>query len=184
MIPGTVAAGAVLIRDRIDPIAVTIVATVVVLALLGMLAGWRRRGRVQAELVLPQGAVAGEPLLAVRGLLLATTFAGRPLDRVVAAGLGHQVQATVTVTADGVRIDRAGGEPLILPAAALTGAGTATWTIDRSVEPGGLTVLGWNLSQDGEPVPVESAFRLSTADRDALVAAVRTLVPGDAHAEP
>jgi hypothetical protein len=171
-------------HDRIDPVAVTIVAAVVVLALLGMLAGWRRRGRRQADLTLPQGQVAGEPLLTVRGLLLATTFAGRPLDRVVAAGLGHRVQATVVVMTDGVRVERDGAEPLQLPAAALTGAGTATWTLDRSVEPGGLTVLGWTLARDGEPVPVESAFRLSTDDRDALVAAVRALVPGDAHAEP
>ena len=170
--------------DRIDPVAVTIVAVVVVLALLGMLAGWRRRSRVQSSLALPSGSVTGEPLLTVRGLLLATTFAGRPLERVVAAGLGHRVQATVAVTADGVRIHRDGTEPLALPAAALTGAGTATWTIDRSVEPGGLTVLGWNLVHDGEPVPVESAFRLTTDDRDALVAAVRALVPGAAHAEP
>jgi hypothetical protein len=183
VIAGPVHAGAVLIHDRIDPIAVTIVAVVVVLALLGMLAGWRRRGRVQSGLALPQGTVVGEPQLTVRGLLLATTFADRPLDRVVAEGLGHRVQATVTVAADGVRIDRHGAHPLTLPAAALTGAGTATWTVDRSVEPGGLTVLGWNLLRDGEPVPVESAFRLSTDDRDALVAAVRALVPGAAHAE-
>jgi hypothetical protein len=45
-------------------------------------------------------------------------------------------------------------------------------------------VLGWTLEQDGEPVPVESAFRLATADQDALVAAVRALLRGAAHAEP
>lgn len=173
-----------MIHDRIDPVAVTIVLVVVALALVGMLAGWRRRARVQARLVPPAGAVTGEPVLAVRGLMLATTFTGRPLDRVVAAGLGHRVQVAVAVTADGLRIERDGADPLALPAAALTGAGTATWTVDRSVEPGGLTVLGWTLEQDGEPVPVESAFRLATADRDALVAAVRALVRGAAHAEP
>jgi hypothetical protein len=172
------------IHDRIDPVAVAIVAVVVVLALLGMLAGWRRRGRAQADLAMPAGAVTGEPALTVHGLLLATTFAGRPLERVVAAGLGHRAQATVTVTADGVRVDRDGSAPLDLPAAALTGAGTATWTVDRAVEPGGLTVLGWTLYRGDEPVPVESAFRLDTDDRDALVAAVRALVPGAAHAEP
>jgi hypothetical protein len=172
------------IHDRIDPVAVAIVAAVLVLALLAMFAGWRRRARVQSGLTLPEGLVTGEPLLTVRGLLLATTFAGRPLDRVVAAGLGHRVQATVTVATDGVRIHRDGAESLALPVAALTGAGTATWTVDRAVEPGGLTVLGWTLVRDGQSVPVESAFRLSTDDRDALVAAVRALVPGDAHAEP
>ncbi len=172
-------------QDRIDPVAVTIVAVVVVLALLAMLAGWRRRARRPAGLGLPDGMVSGEPRLTVRGLLLATTFAGRPLDRVVAAGLGHRAQAIVVVASDGVRIDRDGSPPLHLPTAALTGAGTATWTVDRSVEPGGLTVLGWNLLQpDGQSVPVESALRLDTPDRDALVTAVRTLVEGAAHAEP
>jgi hypothetical protein len=183
MTPASLAA--VVVRDRIDPVAVTIVGLVVVLALVGMLAGWRRRGRRQAGLVLPAGAVTGEPLLTVRGLLLATTFAGRPLDRVVAAGLGHRAQATIAVTPDGVRIDRDGEPPLELPAAAVNGAGTATWTVDRSVEPGGLTVLAWTLhSSDGDPVPVESALRLDTPDRDALVDAVRALVEGAAHAEP
>jgi hypothetical protein len=171
-------------HDRIDPVAVTIVLVAVALALVGMLAGWRHRTRRQSGLVPPPGAVTGEPLLTVRGLLLATTFAGRPLDRVVAAGLGHRTPASVAVHSDGVRIDRDGADPLELPAAALTGAGTATWTVDRSVEPGGLTVLGWTLEQDGEPVPVESAFRLATADQDALVAAVRALLRGAAHAEP
>ena len=170
---------------RIDPVAVAIVAVVVLLALLGMLAGWRRRIRSQASLALPDGDVTGDPLLVVRGQYLATTFAGRPLDRVVAGGLGHRAAAVVTVTGGGVRIDRDGSPPLSLPAAALTGAGTATWTIDRAVEPGGLTVLAWSLRRDGEPVPVESAFRLDVPDRDALVARVRALVPaGDLHVDP
>lgn len=173
-----------MIQDRIDPVAVAIVAALVVLALLAMLAGWRGRGRRQAGLQLPDGTVTGEPLLTVRGLLLATTFAGCPLDRVVAQGLGHRARATIAVMPAGVRIDRDGSAPLALPAGALTGAGTATWTVDRSVEPGGLTVLGWTLRQDGQPVPVESAFRLDTRDRDALVGAVQDLVGGAAHAEP
>lgn len=174
-----------MIQDRIDPVAVAIVVMVVLLALLGMLAGWRRRGRVQAELELPTGAVAGSPRLAVRGQYLGTTFAGRPLERVVAGGLAHRARAEITVTDSGVEVARDGAPPLALPAAALTGAGSATWTIDRAVEPGGLTVLGWSLRRDGEPVPVESAFRLDGGDRDALVDAVRALVPQrSSHADP
>ena len=100
------------------------------------------------------------------GLYLATTFAGRPLDRVSAHGLGFRARAHVTVTAAGVRIDRDGAAPIDLPAAGVTGAGTATWTIDRTVEPGGLTVLAWSLdAADGARarrvlVPHRSASRV------------------------
>ena len=172
-------------QDRIDPVAVAIVAAVVVLALLGMLAGWRRRGRIQASLELPGGVVAGGARVVVRGQYLATTFAGHPLERVVAGGLAHRSRAELTVTDDGIRLARDGAPPLAIPAAVLTGAGTATWTIDRAVEPGGLTVVGWSLRRDGDEVPVESAFRLDGADRDALVDAVQALVPVRSnHADP
>ncbi len=161
----------------IPPVAVTITLLVLVAALAGMLVSWRLRGRRQRGLALPpapaaEGAVRAE----ADGLYLATTFAGRPLDRVSVHGLGFRARAHVTVTDAGVRIDRDGAAPLDLPAASVTGAGTATWTIDRTVEPGGLTVLAWSLDAADGAVPVESSFRIDPLPRAALVAAVEGLV--------
>ncbi|GAA2753148.1 hypothetical protein [Amnibacterium kyonggiense] len=162
-----------------NPVSVAIVLAILVLALLGMAWGWRRRGRAQRDLVLPAvpadlrttGPVA-------EGLLVATTFAGRPLERVVAGGLGFRARATLTVTDRGVLVERAGGDPFLVPA---TGrAGTASWALDKGVERDGLTVLGWSLTgPDGAPVPVESAFRLPPESQAALLAAVR---PADQEA--
>jgi hypothetical protein len=161
----------------ISPIAVAITVLVLVAALAGMGVSWRRRGRGQRGLGLPVApAEPGAELVVVDGLHLATTFAGRPLDRVAAHGLGFRARARITVTDSGVRIDRDGAEPIVLPASSVTGAGTATWTLDRSVESGGLTVLAWRLDSDGGPVPVESSFRIDPLPRDRLIAAVEDLV--------
>ncbi len=161
----------------IPPIAVAITILVLVAALVGMAVSWRRRGHRQRTLALPAApAVPGTDLLVVDGLYLATTFAGRPLERVSAHGLGFRARARIAVTDTGVRIERDGAAPLLLPVASVGGAGTATWTLDRAVEPDGLTVLAWSLEDEGGPVAVESSFRLDPLPRDRLLAAVGALL--------
>ena len=161
----------------IPPVAVAITLLVLLAALAGMGLSWRRRGREQGGLALPAAPRdPGAERAAVDGLYLATTFAGRPLERVAAHGLGFRARARVAVLDGGVRIERDGAAPLLLPAASVTGAGTGTWTLDRGVEPGGLTVLAWRLEDRGEPVAVESSFRIDPLPRDRLLAAVETLV--------
>jgi hypothetical protein len=173
----------------IPPVAVAITVLVLVAALAGMAVSWRRRGRAQHGLTLPlPPADPGAERVAADGLYLATTFAGRPLDRVAAHGLGFRARARVAVLEAGVRIDRDGAAPLLLPAGSITGAGTATWTLDRAVEPDGLTVLAWQLRDGADAVPVESSFRIDPLPRDRLLAAVAALVhdpsaPEVPHAE-
>jgi hypothetical protein len=161
----------------IPPVAVAITVLVLVAALVGMGLSWRLRGRRQRGLALPAApADPGADRVVVDGLYLATTFAGRPLERVSAHGLGFRARARIAVTDTGVRIDRDGTAPLILPAGSVSGAGTATWTLDRGVEPDGLTVLAWSLDDAGGSVPVESSFRIDPLPRDRLLAAVGTLL--------
>jgi MYXO-CTERM domain-containing protein len=155
----------------VNAVSVPIVIVLLVLALLGMLWSWRRRQRRQVAITIP---AVPDDLGATRyetdGLLVATTFAGRPLDRVVAGGLGFRAQSTLTVTDRGVLVDRAGGAPFLIPAAGE--AGTASWALDRGVERDGLTVLGWSLvDAAGAEVPVESAFRLRPETQAAFLAA-------------
>ncbi|RIX28023.1 PH-like domain-containing protein [Amnibacterium setariae] len=157
----------------VNPVSVAIVVALLVLALAGMAWSWRRRRRAQRGLALPpvpSGLAASGP--AVRGLLVATTFVDRPLDRVVAAGLGFRAPATLTPTASGVLVERAGGDPFLVPAGG--DAGTASWALDKGVERDGLTVLAWALQgADGAEVPVESAFRLTPDAQAALLATIR-----------
>lgn len=159
-----------------NPVSVAIVIALLVIALLGMALSWRRRGRRQRGLAVPPvPADLGPADLTVSGLLVATTFAGRPLDRVVTDGLGFRAQAALAVTPAGVLVERDGGAPFLVPADGLSGSGTASWALDKGVERDGLTVLPWALTgADGAPVPVESAFRLPPQDQAALL---RTLRP-------
>ncbi|MFD1720959.1 hypothetical protein [Amnibacterium endophyticum] len=162
----------------VNPWSVVLAVALVVLALAGMALSWRRRRRGQRGLRLPPGQVTGAERAAAAGTYLATTFAGRPLDRVVAAGLGFRAAARLAVADDGLRIERAGADPIALPAERLTGAGSGSWALDRGADRGGLLVGGGSLDDaDGRPVPVESAFRLDAAGQAAVSAALVTLVP-------
>jgi MYXO-CTERM domain-containing protein len=156
----------------VNPVSVTIVLALLVLALLGMAWSWRRRKRRQGAISIPAvPADLGATRFETEGLLVATTFAGRPLDRVVVGGLGFRAQSTLTVTDAGVLVDRAGGAPFLIPAKGA--AGTASWALDRGVERDGLTVLGWSLvDAAGADVPVESAFRLRPETQAAFLAAL------------
>lgn len=163
----------------VNPVSVTVVLALLVLALAGMALSWRRRRRGQAALTLPGVPDdIGAASLTASGLLVATTFAGRPLDRVVADGLGFRAPATLSVTDRGVLVERAGGASFLVPTEALPGTGTASWALDRGVERDGLTVLPWALlDADGAAVPVESAFRLPPDAQSALLAALRPSNP-------
>ena len=168
--------------------AVGILVLVLVVVFTGMIRSWRRRLMAQHDLAAPEVGEASSPpsqtvpadAVRVRadvlGTYVATTFAGRPLERVVAHGLGFRARANVQITDTGLRMDRAGSLPMFVPRASLAGAGSATWTIDRAVERGGLTVVGWRMESTAGPVEVESAFRFDQADGDAVVAAVNDLV--------
>jgi hypothetical protein len=167
----------------VNPVSVGVVLVLLVLALIGMAWSWRRRGRAQRGLVVPAVPAGLDTTgFVAEGLLVATTFAGRPLDRVHADGLGFRAPATLTATDRGVLVDRAGGAPFLVPAAGA--AGTASWALDKGVERDGLTVLGWSLTDaDGAEVPVESAFRLPPASQAALLAALRPSFPYPADQE-
>jgi hypothetical protein len=153
-----------------NPVSVAIVLALLVLALLGMAWSWRRRGRAQRALALPAvPADLRSTGVEVEGLLAATTFADRPLDRVHVDGLGFRARATLRVTDRGVLVERAGGAPFL----ATGRAGTASWTLDKGVERDGLTVLAWSLvDADGAEIPVESAFRLPPESQAAVLAAL------------
>ena len=154
------------------PVSVGIVLALLVLALLGMAWSWRRRGRAQRGLVVPAvPADLGATRFSTDGLLVATTFAGRPLDRVHAGGLGFRARVTLSVTDRGVLVERDGGDSFLVPAAG--GSGTASWALDKGVERDGLTVLAWAITaDDGTEIPVESAFRLPPESQAALLAAL------------
>lgn len=148
-------------------LAVVILIGVMLLGL--MIVGWWRRRRRQADLA----PIARTPALPAgapehRGKYVATTVASDPYDRITAGGLAFRGAASATVYTTGVLVRRTGEVELWIPRVDLIDAGRATWTIDRVVEPDGLTMLRWRLgSRD-----VDTYLRL-----DEPVAFDRALAP-------
>jgi len=161
-----------------------IIGLILVAVLVGMWLSWRGRQRRQAGYGHPIAPPPdpGAELLAVEGLYLATTAADDPLDRIAVKGLGFRARARVVVAESGVILELRGEGDAFIPRSSLRGAGEATWTIDRTVEPGGLVMIGWRLGE-GEGRRVDSYLRVATAaDQPRLISAVRSLLSEDADA--
>lgn len=153
-----------------------IVIAIIVLALLGMVLGWRARRKRQAHLPRPDEVPAdtGAELFGAEALYVATTLADDELNRVAVDGLGFRARATVTVTEAGIILSLAGTPEAFLARTSLRGIDRATFTIDRVVEKGGLVRLGWTLGH----TPVDSYLRLTDpADAIALIDVVNSLLP-------
>jgi hypothetical protein len=154
-----------------------IVGALVLLALIGMVVGWRARRRRQSDLdaVLPVPDQLSPSRLEREVLYVATTLAEAPLERVAVGGLGVRGKATVSVHAEGVVLAIRGAAPAWLPAEHLTSAGLGTFAIDRVVERDGLVVITWQLADRS----VDSYLRAATAsDKTALVDAVNGIARG------
>ncbi|MFT4124131.1 MAG: hypothetical protein QM635_09890 [Microbacteriaceae bacterium] len=154
---------------------------IAVLVLLGlavplMLASWRRRRHRQAgfDALAPVPAETPRPIASGTGLYLATTPAGQRLERIAVAGLGFRARGRFEARADGLLLALP-ERPVFIPAADIERVDTASWAIDRGIEPGGITVIGWRLGG----TPVESFLRLD--EPGPLVAAIRGLAPAAAQ---
>ena len=106
-------------------------------------------------------------------LYIATTFADRPLERVVAHGMAHRGWAFLLVTESGLEVSRIGDLSFLIPKADLIRIGSVSAVIDRAVEKDGLVSIKWKLgSQD-----IESHFRfVDTKLRSSSLAQLSTLV--------
>ena len=159
--------------DRIFAGAIVIAVLALLLALMCL--GWRRRQRSQSGLPRPLAVPdrAGNELLSIDALYVASTLADEPLNRVAVAGLGYRARATVAVFDDGIVLAIAGEPDAFLPANDLVGVARSTWTIDRVVESRGLVRLSWLLGDTA----IDSFFRVTEpADPSALIGAIETII--------
>jgi hypothetical protein len=137
-------------------IATLIVAVVLVAALALMLRSWRRRKRAQSEIAVPS-AVPTDFIELVRAetLYLATTPDGSPFERIAVRGLGFRARFDAIVADSGIILPIPGETAVFIPASAIREISTASWTIDRGIEPNGLTVIRWTLGD----TQLDSYFR-------------------------
>jgi hypothetical protein len=129
----------------------------VVLGAYGMRRGWRNRLARQSTLpALPsEPADPGPAELTSTGLYVGSTFAGSWQDRVLHGRLGERAEATMTLHADGVLMDRQGSPPIYVPRELWREARLAPGLAGKVVGEGGLLVLRWQLGNE----LVDTGFR-------------------------
>jgi hypothetical protein len=119
------------------------------LAVAGLGLGWRRRARRQSDLgplpLVP--AECDEPLAAVSGLYVGTTYATSWQDRVVHAGLGRRADCELSLHRQGVLIERRGDDPVFIPSADIVGARLEPGLAGKVMGAGGVLVVRWRLGE-------------------------------------
>jgi hypothetical protein len=141
------------------------------LALLA-LAAWRRRSAAQ-KLLLGSPVSIDSSNTGRSCFYVATTFADRPLERVIAHGLAHRGHARLTVTANELEVSRTGELSFLIPRADLLEVSLGSAVIDRAVEKEGLVVVKWLLGG----VELQTHFRfVDSALRSATIQELRPLV--------
>lgn len=161
--------------DKLLPTLAILAVVVIVLALA--IVGWRRR--VQRDSGSGGGystpGTLSAPTAQADALYVATTKAGQHLERLALPGLAFRGAATVTVRPEGVELAVNGESPVFVPAAVVSGIGTASVAIDRAVERDGLLRLGWTTSGG---TAADSYFRVvDPAGRAQLATAIEQIVP-------
>jgi hypothetical protein len=128
---------------------------------------WRGRAIAHSKLIgdLPSAFDLGNAD-AFDGFYVATTPAGKPLDRLVGSGLAHRGRVTVRVSKAGVSMERTGEATINIPSAQIIGVAAQSATIDRAVESGGLTAIHW--SNSGHEF--ETFLRMQSADAHRAIA--------------
>jgi len=101
----------------------------------------------------------------VDAFYVSTVFAENPLRRLLAHGLGPRGKASVSVTEDGISICRKGEQGFLIAKQVVQGVGKSTATIDRAVEPGGLSSIYW--SHDGADLITNLRFS-GKSDRESF----------------
>lgn len=117
------------------------VALVLLIALLVSIGYRRKRLLETSEIAAPQEAIDCN---GSNCLYVSTVFSDSPLKRMLAHGMGPRGRATVAITNEGVSVCRKGERSFLIPRSAVIGVEKSTATIDRAVEPGGLTSVAWN----------------------------------------
>ncbi|MFD8376823.1 hypothetical protein ACFV2Z_39765 [Streptomyces sp. NPDC059688] len=124
--------------------------------------GWKWRGTLQGDLpALPTAPDETGPVrLSMSGRYHGSTTAGQWLDRIVAHGLGTRSRAELTLTAEGLEVERPGATDFFVPTAALRGARLDKGIAGKVLTEGGLLVVTW---AHGDKL-IDSGFR---SDRSA-----------------
>ena len=135
---------------------------------------WRKKSKAQGlELATPEYTEFSNT--GTNGFYVATTFAGRPLNRVSAHGLGFAGKAFLDVSDQGLKIYRVGERSFRIDSSALVDLARTTGVIDKVVEKDGLISLRWMLGT----TELETHLRFANSQsRDEIAHKVSKLIVG------
>jgi hypothetical protein len=146
--------------------------------LLGVIAWagvtWRKRSKAQdLEIATPEYTEFSN--VGTNGYYIATTYAGQPLHRVSAHGLGFAGKAFLDVSEQGVRVHRIGERSFRIDSSSLLDLARTKGVIDKVVEKDGLLSLRWKLGA----TELETHLRFANSQsRDEIALRVSKLIVG------
>jgi hypothetical protein len=146
--------------------------------LLGVIAWagvtWRKRSKAQdLEIATPEYTEFSN--VGTNGYYIATTYAGQPLHRVSAHGLGFAGKAFLDVSEQGVRVHRIGERSFRIDSSSLLDLARTSGVIDKVVEKDGLLSLRWKLGAN----ELETDLRFANSQsRDEIALRVSKLIVG------
>ena len=146
--------------------------------LLGVIAWagvtWRKRSKAQdLEIATPEYTEFSN--VGTNGYYIATTYAGQPVHRVSAHGLGFAGKAFLDVSEQGVRVHRIGERSFRIDSSSLLDLARTTGVIDKVVEKDGLLSLRWKLGA----TELETHLRFANSQsRDEIALRVSKLIVG------
>jgi hypothetical protein len=163
--------------DRLWGAAVAVALIAIVFTLMWL--GWRRRvrrdaarGSISDQLDLDLGNILGS----WKGLYVSTSERLNVLERIAAPGLAFRAQARILLAERGLVFELRGEDATVIPLSRVDGVATTQLTIDKVVERGGLTVIDWRMIGENGELDVSSFFRLSTSERDSLIATLQNVL--------
>ncbi|WP_374935839.1 hypothetical protein [Streptomyces sp. SM14] len=118
---------------------------IVVLLYWLMRRAWRRRGDAQSDLPpLPtEPGTTSAALLTASGRYHGSTTAGQWLDRIIARGLGTRSRAELTLTDEGLAVDRPGAASFFVPTGQLRAARLDKAIAGKVLTDGGMLIVTW-----------------------------------------
>jgi hypothetical protein len=149
-----------------------------VAVLLGVIvlagATWRKKSKAQdLELATPEYTEFSNT--GTNGYYVATTFAGRPLNRVSAHGLGFAGKAFLDVSDQGLKVYRVGERSFRIDSSAFLYLFRTSGVIDKVVEKDGLLSLRWMLGE----TELETHLRFANSQsRDEIAIKLSKLIVG------
>jgi hypothetical protein len=135
---------------------------------------WRIRSKAQdLEIATPEYTEFSN--VGTNGYYIATTYAGQPLHRVSAHGLGFAGKAFLDVSEQGVRVHRIGERSFRIDSSSLLDLARTSGVIDKVVEKDGLLSLRWKLGA----TELETHLRFANSQsRDEIALRVSKLIVG------